>query len=105
MGIQPDYGDEIDEYDNAYEDAWKSTSFSTQRIYKQTVWISSLAGICMLFCIITASMPFFAEDCGVGYYTEDRVITESDGPNIFGFVDNNICGKCEQDNCENCQIS
>lgn len=56
----------------------------------------------MMVCIITASMPFFAEDCGVGYYTEDRVITESDGPNIFGFVDNNICGKCEQDNCENC---
>ena len=151
--MAPDINDEVDEHGTPYNDAWKSTSFSTQRTYKQTVMVSSIACICLIAVIGVSFSPHFAEDCGYGYYQEaepkamvveappqrpkitkktksdgtgDRMLaTESSLPtsnlsvvsnlakdsakdkpmfdNFFNFINQNVCGKCQIDNCGSCQ--
>lgn len=62
----------MDENGTPFNDAWKSTSFSTQRTYKQTVIISSIACILLFAVIAISCLPYFAEECGYGYYQESE---------------------------------
>lgn len=96
--------DEQDVYDT--DDPWKSTSFSTQKIYHETLNLSNVAIALLVLAIVLSSIPFLKEECGEGYFefTKDDLSID-DGKKWFGFVEDNICGKCQHENCASCQTS
>ena len=84
-------------------DEWKSTTFTTQRVFKNTVWMSRFA--CLLLCgaAVIAALPFWIEECGSGYF--DILSEKTLGTNevdAFAFVNSNLCGICSVGNCESC---
>lgn len=47
--------------------------------------------------------PFLSEECAQGYYEltgGDSI--DDNAKNWFGFVEDNICGKCDHPNCASC---
>jgi hypothetical protein len=77
--------DEQDVYDT--DDPWKSTSFSTQNIYHETLNTSIVAIGLLLVAIGVSSIPFFKEECGQGFYefTKDG-LSNDDGKKWLSFV-------------------
>jgi hypothetical protein len=89
-----------DEDDYLTDDPWKSTSFSSQRVFRQTVKISVLAFIILGVIIFVSILTFFSEECGEGYYEyTPNLEDETDASKFFTFIDANICQKCEYQNC------
>jgi hypothetical protein len=58
--------DDGETYDT--DDPWKSTSFSTQKIYSETLH-TSIASVTLLVIALGISIyPFLGEQCGLGYF-------------------------------------
>jgi hypothetical protein len=67
----PEINDEVDEHGTPFSDAWKSTQFSTQRAFKQTMYVV-IIGLILLGPAI--AYPFWTKrfdmECGEGFYAE-----------------------------------
>jgi hypothetical protein len=88
------------------DDPWRSTSFSTQKVYHETLYYCIAAFFLLGIAVLASIYPLFDEECAQGYYEfTGENLDEADGKNFFGFVEDNICGKCEHSNCESCQES
>jgi len=63
----------------------------------------SVGAACFLLIIIPLSFLGWQkeETCGDGFFRKETPDTELDS-DFFKFIDNNVCGMCERENCESC---
>ena len=95
-----------DEDDYLTDDPWKSTSFSTQRIFRRTIYFSVASYLILSAVVYGSTHKIFAEDCGYGFYEfSPDLVSSSDVRKFFTFIEDNICGPCEFQNCVSCQES
>lgn len=81
--------------DDEEHDIWKSQSFSSQRIYRRTLKFTMLACLTLVVVYFATTLTLFSEVCYAGFYSVD--------PNKeFVFGDDQICGVCDVNNCEDC---
>ena len=91
--------EELNEDGDPLDDVWRSTTFTTQRIYQETVKLSSLACLALVAVVVIAALPAFSRECELGFFEE----YQGSAPNVFGFINQNICTKCRKQNCKRCQ--
>jgi len=91
--------EELNEDGDPLDDVWRSTTFTTQRIYQETVKLSSLACLALVAVVVIAALPAFSRECELGFFEE----YQGSAPNVFGFINQNICTKCQKQNCKRCQ--
>lgn len=94
----------VNEFGDPIDDLWRTTIFSSQRTYQETV--RTALGACffllLLLAAIFAGLGPLSDECPYGYHEPYLTEKETNSGDPFLFLTSNVCVKCQVAHCEDC---
>lgn len=93
--MQNENGDPLD-------DAWRTTTFSSQTTYRATVRFGYVSCFFLLLICGLTALTIFSEECPIGFYEQFLHDLTVGKASVANFLNRNVCSKCAVQDCASC---